>query len=130
MEYLCPKLSPIVETILCWPDFLSAAIFSAGILYMYIMKFNVGDKVRFLNESGGGIITRIINPNLVSVAIEDGFDIPTLASNLIRLETLDGEVSDFEEIASAHQSFLKSLSLCKEDINSCLRKKIESFLEI
>jgi hypothetical protein len=57
---------------------------------MYIMKFNVGDKVRFLNENGGGIITRIINPNLVSVAIEDGFDIPTLASNLIRIETLDG----------------------------------------
>jgi hypothetical protein len=54
------------------------------------MKFNVGDKVRFLNERGGGVVTRIINTNLVSVAIEDGFDIPTLASNLIRIETLDG----------------------------------------
>jgi Domain of unknown function (DUF2027) len=61
------------------------------------MKFNVGDKVRFLNESGGGVITRIINPNLVSVAIEDGFDIPTLASNLIRIETLDGPSALFDQ---------------------------------
>lgn len=60
------------------------------------MKFNVGDKVRFLNESGGGVVTRIINANLVSVAIEDGFDIPTLASNLIRIETLDGPSALFD----------------------------------
>lgn len=60
------------------------------------MKFNVGDKVRFLNESGGGVVTRIINTNLVSVAIEDGFDIPTLASNLIRIETLDGPSALFD----------------------------------
>jgi len=61
------------------------------------MKFNVGDKVRFLNENGGGIVTRIINTNLVSVAIEDGFDIPTLASNLIRIETLDGPSALFDK---------------------------------
>lgn len=61
------------------------------------MKLNVGDKVRFLNENGGGIVTRIINTNLVSVAIEDGFDIPTLASNLIRIETMDGPSSLFDK---------------------------------
>lgn len=61
------------------------------------MKLNVGDKVRFLNENGGGIVTRIINTNLVSVAIEDGFDIPTLASNLIRIEGLDGPSALFDK---------------------------------
>jgi hypothetical protein len=61
------------------------------------MKLNVGDKVRFLNENGGGIVTRIINTNLVSVAIEDGFDIPTLASNLIRIETIDGPSALFDK---------------------------------
>jgi hypothetical protein len=61
------------------------------------MKLNVGDKVRFLNENGGGIVTRIINTNLVSVAIEDGFDIPTLASNLIKIEALDGPSALFDK---------------------------------
>lgn len=50
------------------------------------MKFNVGDKVKFLNEPGGGIITKIISPGLVNVAIEEGFDIPTLTSNLLKME--------------------------------------------
>ena len=36
----------------------------------------IGDKVRFLNEVGGGIITGFIGQNLVSVENEDGFDIP------------------------------------------------------
>ncbi|MDP2422909.1 MAG: DUF2027 domain-containing protein [Bacteroidales bacterium] len=51
------------------------------------MKFKPGDKVRFLNEKGGGIITRIISQQLVSVAIEDGFEIPTLSSELLKIET-------------------------------------------
>jgi hypothetical protein len=50
------------------------------------MKFNVGDKVRFLNQSGGGIVTRIISSQLVSIAIEDGFEIPTMTSELLRIE--------------------------------------------
>ena len=61
------------------------------------MKLNIGDKVRFLNENGGGVVTRIINTNLVSVAIEDGFDIPTLASNLIRIEAMNGPSSLFDK---------------------------------
>jgi hypothetical protein len=31
------------------------------------MNFKVGDKVKFLNESGGGEIKKIISSNLVSV---------------------------------------------------------------
>jgi hypothetical protein len=61
------------------------------------MNLNIGDKVRFLNENGGGVVTRIINTSLVSVAIEDGFDIPTLASNLIRIEALNGPSALFDK---------------------------------
>ena len=50
------------------------------------MKFRQGDKVRFLNERGGGVISKIVNPNLVHVTIEDGFDIPVLPSELIKVE--------------------------------------------
>lgn len=47
------------------------------------MKFKVGDKVRFLNEKGDGIITRIINKNSVGVTVEDGFEIPFLINELV-----------------------------------------------
>jgi hypothetical protein len=50
------------------------------------MKFKVGDKVKFLNQRGGGVVSRIIGSNLVYVTIEDGFEIPTISSELIRME--------------------------------------------
>ncbi len=49
------------------------------------MNFKIGDQVRFLNERGEGIITRIINKNTVGVTIEDGFEIPFDTSNLVIL---------------------------------------------
>ena len=50
------------------------------------MKFQVGDKVKFLNTSGGGYVSKIISPTLVNVMIEDGFEIPTMTSELIKIE--------------------------------------------
>lgn len=50
------------------------------------MQYKPGDKVRFLNEKGGGTVMKILNDFMVSVAIEDGFEIPTLSSNLVLVE--------------------------------------------
>lgn len=50
------------------------------------MKFKIGDKVKFLNESGGGVISKIINTGMVSVAIEDGFEIPVMISEILKIE--------------------------------------------
>jgi hypothetical protein len=61
------------------------------------MKFQPGDKVRFLNSSGGGIVTKIISPQMVSVAIEEGFDIPTLTSELLKIETQDSGSRIFDK---------------------------------
>ena len=55
------------------------------------MKFKVGDKVKFLNESGGGIVSKIVSPGMVNVTIEDGFEIPVMISELIKIE-LDAPV--------------------------------------
>lgn len=68
------------------------------------MKFQPGDKVRFLNQSGGGIVTKIISPQMVSVAIEDGFEIPTLTNELIKTETQDagGRFFDKDYKVSMH----------------------------
>ena len=50
------------------------------------MKFKAGDKVRFLNSTGGGTVVKEINAFMVSVEIEDGFEIPTLSSELVAIE--------------------------------------------
>jgi len=50
------------------------------------MKFKPGDKVRFLNSTGGGTVVKEINAFMVSVAIEDGFEIPTLTAELVAIE--------------------------------------------
>lgn len=49
-----------------------------------IMVFNIEDKVRFLNDVGGGVITRIINPQTVMVQTDDGFEVPTAISELVK----------------------------------------------
>jgi hypothetical protein len=43
----------------------------------------IGDKVKFLNETGGGIITKLLDPETVLVRIEDGFEVPVKRKGLI-----------------------------------------------
>lgn len=50
------------------------------------MRYKVGDRVKFLTEAGGGIIRKVVGPNLVNVETEDGFEIPTLTRDLILIE--------------------------------------------
>lgn len=50
------------------------------------MIFKKGDRVKFLNDVGGGVITRINGKN-VYVTNEDGFEVPTTLSQLLRMET-------------------------------------------
>ena len=42
-----------------------------------------GDKVRFLNAVGGGIVKSVINKTMVSVEDYDGFEVPTMISELV-----------------------------------------------
>lgn len=63
------------------------------------MKFNIGDKVRFLNEKGEGTVSRIINKNTLGVTIEDGFEIPFPITELVSIfdESAPQEVLKKEE---------------------------------
>lgn len=45
--------------------------------------FKIGDRVNFLNNVGGGIVTKIIDSRMVMVEVEDGFELPTLISELV-----------------------------------------------
>jgi hypothetical protein len=64
-----------------------------------VMGVKVGDKVKFLNDTGGGVVRRIIDSRLVSVAIEGGFEIPVQASELLVTDPVDAGSRFF------HQAF-------------------------
>ena len=61
------------------------------------MKFKIGDKVKFLNDVGGGVVSKIISPTMVNVMVEDGFDIPFLINELVLAESSDPKESVFNQ---------------------------------
>jgi len=58
-----------------------------------------GDKVKFLNDVGGGIVTGFIGKNMVNVENEDGFEIPYPVSQLINVS--DPDLNKPDKIATA-----------------------------
>lgn len=50
---------------------------------------NIGDKVRFLNSVGGGKITGFQGKDIVLVCDDDGFEVPTLRSEVVVIATDD-----------------------------------------
>lgn len=61
------------------------------------MKFQIGDKVKFLNEVGGGFISKIVSPSLVYVSTTDGFEIPISTTELIKIEVKNASANFFDE---------------------------------
>jgi len=51
------------------------------------MKLRIGDRVRFLNETGEGKVSRIKDKFTVFVEMQDGFEIPYPASQLVPIHT-------------------------------------------
>ncbi len=47
----------------------------------------IGDKVRFLNEVGGGVIAGFEGKSIVLVEDQDGFEVPMLRSKVVVIET-------------------------------------------
>lgn len=65
------------------------------------MNLKLGDKVRFVNENLEGFITSVKDKTTVGVTIEDDFEIPVLASELVKIEFTDqkkAEDTDSKEI--------------------------------
>ncbi|MDI9342354.1 MAG: Smr/MutS family protein [Sediminibacterium sp.] len=51
------------------------------------MKIRIGDKVKFLNEIGEGVVTRLKDKTTVFVEMNDGFEIPYPVSQLVPIHT-------------------------------------------
>ncbi len=67
------------------------------------MKFQIGDKVKFLNEVGGGFVTKIVTPSLVYVSTSDGFEFPVSTSELIKVEISNASSNFFDEDFGSHE---------------------------
>lgn len=74
------------------------------------MEFKKGDRVKFLNDTGGGIITGISDKNMATVLIEEGFEVPVPLKELLLSgpsETAgddeSGSVADADEQAGDEQ---------------------------
>jgi len=57
------------------------------------MHLSVGDKVRYLNDVGEGIVTEIIDDKMVTVASDDDFERPVLANELVKIGDNENYVS-------------------------------------
>ncbi len=60
------------------------------------MKIKVGDRVKFLNDTGSGEVTRIVDPKTALVQVEDGFEVPWMIADLV-VDTGMVDVDDEEE---------------------------------
>lgn len=74
------------------------------------MKFNIGDRVKFLNEQGGGVVSKVISPSLVEVTTSDGFEIPYATKEIIPLienthaeKLFNSDVADTKDIKVVHE---------------------------
>ena len=64
----------------------------------------IGDKVKFINESLSGTITRLIDDKTIGVSIEDGFEIPVLKREIMIVTPINlVEQHDKAEIPNANK---------------------------
>ena len=56
------------------------------------MKLKKGDKVRFLNDVGGGTVIRIIDEKMVEIMNDDEFEVSVLVADLVRISTSEKEI--------------------------------------
>lgn len=59
-------------------------------------KFQIGDKVKFLNQVGGGVVTKIAG-GFIYVCDDTGFDVPMPPNELIRMADMTGMARVFNQ---------------------------------
>lgn len=84
--------------------------------------FKVGDKVNFLNATGGGKVTKIIDSRMVMVEGEDGFEIPTLMTDLVLDFRSQPQVSKQQQNVDNVQKELQAKELLEQERLDASRK--------
>lgn len=71
--------------------------------------YKIGDYVRFLNEKQEGVVTRIIDHQLVGVTIDGDFEITVLANEIVLVQSGESQLrEDFDELPNAISSIRTS----------------------
>ncbi len=85
----------------------------------------IGDKVKFLNDVGGGIVKGFINKNTVSVENQDGFEIPYPVLQLVNVSEMERD--DKKEIsakaAEAKKEIVKEQSETEKQVGKIIPGK-------
>ena len=76
----------------------------------------IGDKVRFLNDVGGGVVSGFQGKDMVLVQDEDGFDIPVLIKECVVIETDNYNIArpqnNSKAATSAERKHLQKMATC------------------
>lgn len=78
------------------------------------MTYKIGDYVRFLNEKQEGVVTSIIDHQLVGVTIDGDFEITVLANEIVLVQNAESQLRED----------LDELPLSKSQVNSSLEQQL------
>ena len=76
--------------------------------------FNIGDRVNFLSSVGGGKVTKIIDSRMVMVEVEDGFEIPTMITDLVLDYRSQPAASRQQQVVDTVQREIKEKELMQQ----------------
>ncbi|MFW5657428.1 MAG: DUF2027 domain-containing protein [Bacteroidota bacterium] len=96
------------------------------------MKFTIGDKVRFLNDVGDGVVVRVMPNNLVYVQDQDGFEFPVKSDEIIKItnEGFEEERETAPEPAGGLKASDTSLELSDVDLLDTKNTEINALLAL
>lgn len=79
-------------------------------------NFNIGDKVSFINEKGGGIIAHILNNYRVLVTNDDGFDVSVSINEIVPVSEKSDYKVDTRMINAKEEREITMPKLAKDEI--------------
>ena len=91
-------------------------------IFKDMAQFNVGDKVNFISSVGGGKVTKIIDTRMVMVEVEDGFEIPTLVTDLVLDYRSQPQVSHQQQVVDKVQKEIQANELLEQERAEAARR--------
>ncbi len=84
----------------------------------------IGDKVRFLSETGGGIVAGFQGKNIVLVEDEDGFQIPTSINDVVGVGDENYDINKVVSAKMAQQSTKSSGNRAQDGDNRSIKSML------
>ena len=89
------------------------------------MKFNVGERVGFLYEKGGGIIRGFDASNRALVEDESGFERPFLLTEIIKIHSTDYEMDSYTDNVNEDESLSTANYFVRQEVLTGRRRPSE-----